>query len=204
LYYILATLEFEAGGSAVAADDVAAAAGDAGSSSGVLRGCWTCDIGSLNRIVILKSFDSQLELGAERDRMIKSENPFSCGGRVTRLSVESFRRFPNLPQTAQDLQGPVYELRTYAVKPGQLCDLMKVWEQALPERVRMSPLVVAMYSLGGPLRIAHLWCYPSLNERSAIRAEAEARGVWPPKKRGQVTSDMKSEILMPTRLSPLQ
>ena len=50
-----------------------------------------------------------------------------------------------------------------------------------PERIELSPLVGAWHSeFGGLNKWRHIWAYKDAGERSRIRAEAVAKGVWPP------------------------
>ena len=50
-------------------------------------------------------------------------------------------------------------------------------------------------------QVIHVWPYADLNERARIRAEAIARGVWPPKT-AEFVLDMQSEIFLPAPFSP--
>jgi len=65
--------------------------------------------------------------------------------------------------------------------------------------------VIAMHALDGAPRFTHIWPYPSLNDRAAIRADSVARGVWPPKGGPDwLTPDMRSTICLPTAVSPMR
>ena len=62
-----------------------------------------------------------------------------------------------------------------------------------------------MSSLDGEPRIVNIWPYDSVNQRSQVRADAVAQGIWPPKGGPQwLTNDMASLIALPTKNSPLQ
>lgn len=50
-------------------------------------------------------------------------------------------------------------------------------------RTALSPLTTAMYALDGAPRITHIWPYPDLDERLAIRERSTALTDWPPKQR---------------------
>ena len=60
---------------------------------------------------------------------------------------------------------------------------MAGWEAALPERTKLSPLTTAMYGLDGTPRITHIWPFPDLNERLAMRQKSFDCGIWPPRGR---------------------
>ena len=80
-----------------------------------------------------------------------------------------------------------------------------MWQQYLPPREKLSPCVVAMVALDGPLRFVNIWAYESLNARTQLRADAVSQGIWPPKGGpALLTTSMQSTIAMPTAGSPLK
>jgi hypothetical protein len=99
----------------------------------------------------------------------------------------------------------VYEIRTYGIKPGGVQGTIDLWQQFVPLREKLSPCVVAMVALDGPLRFTNIWAYESLNARSQIRADSVAQGIWPPKGGpALLTTSMVSTIALPTAVSPLK
>jgi hypothetical protein len=170
---------------------------------GQLLGCWTTDIGELGRMFVLRGFADAEELAAERQRALFSSNPFGAGDVLTGLEMDSYAPFPYLPPVKPGKFGKVYEFRTYHLKPGGLPPTMAAWETALPARTKLSPLLINMYTLDGAPRITHIWPYASLDARAAIRTEAVATGIWPPKNAPQHLSALTSTIGMPTAASPL-
>jgi hypothetical protein len=172
-------------------------------ASGRLLGCWTTDIGALGRMFILRGFGDAAELAAERKRALFSANPFGAADVLTGLEMDSYAPFPYLPPVKPGKFGKVYEFRTYRLKPGGLPPTMAAWEAALPERTKLSPLLINMYALDGAPRITHIWPYASLDARAAIRADAVAKGVWPPKNAPEQFFAATSTIGHPTAASPL-
>ena len=61
----------------------------------------------------------------------------------------------------------------------------------------------ALDALDGAPRITHIWPYASLDARAAIRADAVAKGVWPPKNAPEQFFAATSTIGHPTAASPL-
>jgi hypothetical protein len=172
---------------------------------GRLLGCFHSDIGTLNQLIVLRGFDDERDMAAERKRALLSSNPFNSGEFLTALSMDAYAPLPDLPPVEPGDFGPVYEIRTYGLRIGSLPALMDAWRTALPQRTAMSKLLVAMYALDGPPRFTHIWPYPSLNDRQAIRADAVARGIWPPKLvHPGPTPLMQSTICFPTAASPLR
>ncbi|WP_137896564.1 NIPSNAP family protein [Ramlibacter sp. 2FC] len=208
MYYELATLTLPFGTAGQAAQNVQAFAG-APEAQGELLGCWFTDIGQLNQMIVLRGFASLDQLQAERERTQRSASPFGCGEIFQSLEQHSYKGFPWMkpvrPSAESGLAGPVYEIRSYGIKPGGVQPTLDLWEQYLPPREQLSPCVVAMLALDGPLRFTNIWAYESLNARSQIRADAVALGLWPPKGGpAWLTTAMSSTIALPTAVSPLK
>lgn len=208
MHYELATLTLPFGTAAQAASHVQSfcAAPDAG---GELLGCWFTDIGPLNQMLVLRGFTDAASLQAERQRTQRSASPFGCGSLYQALDLYSYRGFgwmkPVRPSAESGITGPVYEIRTYGIQPGGVQPTIDLWAQYLPPREALSPCVVAMVALDGPLRFTNIWAYPSLDARSKARADAVAQGIWPPKGGpAWLTTAMTSTIALPTAVSPLK
>ena len=68
----------------------------------------------------------------------------------------------------------------------------------------MSPLVMAMHTdVGRLLKFVHIWAYESLNQRAEVRAEAIARGIWPPSGRRETLKSQQSKILLAAPFSSI-
>ena len=208
MYYELATMTLPFGTAGNAATQVQAFS-SAPDAKGELLGCWLTDIGVLNQMVMLRGFASLADLQAERDRTQKSSSPFGCGDIYQSLEQHSYQGFPWMkpvrPSTESGINGPVYEIRTYGIKPGGVQATIDLWEQYVPPREKLSPCVVAMVALDGPLRFTNIWAYPTLDARAAARADAVAQGIWPPKGGpAHLTTAMVSTIALPSAVSPLK
>lgn len=174
-------------------------------STAKLLGVWFSDIGQLNRVVVLTHFSSQENLNREKVRLSQQEDLFSNADNIIKYSVEDFAGFDFLPEVEIGEYGPIYEIRTYALKHGGVPHVLNAWKNAVPERTKYSRLTVAMYALDGTPRIVSIWPYQSLNERSEIRSQSVADGIWPPKGGPQwLTHEMQSMIALPTAISPLK
>lgn len=205
MYYELATMTLPFGTAVQAAANVQTFAAQ---GQGELLGCWFTDIGVLNQMIVLRGFDDLATLQAERQRTQQNASPFGCGEIFQSLEQHSFQGFPWMkpvrPSAESGIHGPVYEIRTYGIKPGGVQPTIDLWEQAVPARNKISPCVVAMVALDGPLRFTNIWAYPNIESRSKARAEAVAQGIWPPKGGpAHLTTHMVSTIAMPTAVSPL-
>jgi hypothetical protein len=206
MYYELATMTLPFGTAAQAAMNVQTFAAQ---GQGELLGCWFTDIGVLNQMIVLRGFDDLATLQAERQRTQQNASPFGCGEIFQSLEQHSYQGFPWMkpvrPSAESGISGPVYEIRTYGIKPGGVQPTIDLWEQAVPARHKISPCVVAMVAIDGPLRFTNIWAYPNIESRSKARADAVAQGIWPPKGGpAHLTTNMVSTIAMPTAVSPLK
>jgi hypothetical protein len=174
------------------------------STKGKLLGCWETEIGEIvTRLLVLRGFDTAQELADERRRILTSSDPFRIGEHLTGIRLETYEPFPFLPDVTPGAYGSVYEFRTYELTIGGLTPTMEGWQDAVPERTALYPLTVAMYGLDGAPRITHIWPYPDLNERAAIRKESYDRGIWPPRNGPENIQRATSTIALPAPISPL-
>lgn len=173
--------------------------------AGTLHGAWFSDIGQLNEVYLLRGYDEAGEMLAERERLARAENPFGCAEHLVGYEVESYRPLDFMGAITPGEFGPVYEIRTYAMKLNGLVPTMEKWQAALPKRNEYSPCTIAMYGIDGAPRLTQIWPYPSLEARSAARGQSVADGNWPPKGGPDwLTPDMRSTVAMPMAFSPLK
>lgn len=208
MHYELATMTLPFGTAGQAANEVQSYCGSP-ESGGELLGCWFTDIGVLNQLIVLRGFESLAALREEQQRTQRSANPFGCANVFQRLEQHGYEGFgwmaPVRPSAESGIVGPVYEIRSYGIKPGGVQATVDLWAQYVPARAKLSPCVVAMTALDGPLRFINIWAYASLDQRSRVRADAVAQGLWPPKGGpAHLSTDMVSTIAMPTAVSPLR
>jgi succinate dehydrogenase/fumarate reductase flavoprotein subunit len=208
MYYELATMTLPFGTAGQASNNIKAFC-EAPGAKGERLGCWFTDIGVLNQMIVLRGFKTLDDLRTERERTQQHVSPFGCGDIFQSLEQHSYQGFPWMkpvrPSSESGISGPVYEIRTYGIKPGGVQGTIDLWQQYVPPRERLSPCVVAMVALDGPLRFTNIWAYESLNARSQIRADSVAQGIWPPKGGpALLTTAMASTIALPTAMSPLK
>jgi hypothetical protein len=203
-YYEIATLGTVIFGAGKAAPAIEAWV-KAPEAKGRLLGAFASDIGALNEVYVLRGFDSLDELAAERDRALRSDDPFGCLAHLVGLRFDTYRPLDFLPPVEPGDFGPFYEIRSYRMKLNGLMPTMEKWQGAVPKRGEYSPLTVAMYSLDGPPRLTQLWPYRSLEARAKARAQSFADGNWPAKGGPDwLTPAMTSTIAMPLAFSPLK
>ena len=93
-------------------------------------------------------------------------------------------------------------MRTYTLKPGTVPAFEARFAEALPHRLKFSPLGAFWHSEVGVLnQVIHVWPYEDLNDRERISREARAGGGWPPKVHEFIVSQ-ESKILAAAPFSP--
>ena len=203
MLYEIATLTVKLGHAAKAVAGIGDYVG-ASDANGTLLGCWASEIGELNQLLVLRSFRDHEAWRAERERTLRTTNPFGAGEAITEMSFDTYAPFPFLPPVVPGKYGSVYEIRTYRLRHGGVPPTIAAWDAAMPERGKLSPLSIVMYALDGPPRFTHIWPFASLDARTTLRAESVAKGIWPPKGGPDwLTGNMRSIIALPTAISPL-
>jgi len=172
---------------------------------GEFIGCLAAEIGDLNKILLLHRYDSEADLAADRETVVKSANPFGCLELICGMSSDTFVQFPFLPAIKPGQYGPIFEVRTYLLKPNGLGPTIEAWTKSAPARQKLSPILAAMYSVTGEVtRFMHIWPYPSLEARANTRKTAIETGVWPPPGGPDHLLTMHTDIFLPASFSPIR
>jgi hypothetical protein len=168
---------------------------------------WHSEVGALNEITHVWPYDSFEQRTEIRAAAAKSGVwPPQNGEFIVSMQSEVFLPAPFSPPLEPRNVGPLFEIRSYTLAPGALPGMMERWAAKIDERVKLSPLVGAWYSEFGALnKWVHIWAYKDANERQRIRAEAVAKGIWPP---GGAASGLvlkqENKLVMPAAFSPLK
>jgi hypothetical protein len=164
------------------------------------------EIGPLNEIVHIWGYTDLAERTRIRGEAAKDANwPPKTGEFIRAMRSEIIVPFSFVPEPRPGKMGPIFELRYYTLKPGTLPDLAKGWEAKLPERIKLSPVVLAGgVEFGKANGFVHIWAYSSLDQRAQVRDEARKKGVWPPPGGADRLLTQENKILLPAAFSPLQ
>jgi len=174
-------------------------------AQGRLLACWFSDIGALNQVMIVRGFAGQAAVAEARKALAFDADPLGLGDMAATFSSDTFAPFDFVPPMQPGNVGPVFEVRTYLAKPGGLAPTIGIWRKHLPARLKLSPILTAMHTLGGPTpRFMHVWPYPDMNTRQKIRADAVAAGVWPPPGGAGRLLAMRSDIYFAAPFSPIR
>ena len=172
-----------------------------------LAGFFYTDIGMLNQIVHIWSYDDAGHRERVREEAAaKDWWPPKVGEFFVKQTNEIFEPWPDAPLLTPGAHGPFYEMRSYLIQAGRMEQTRERWAGALAERVARSPLLAVMHcELESASKLVHFWPYKSLDERWAIRSKAVQDGIWPPK--GGAAEEVISQenrILIPAPFSPMQ
>lgn len=174
-------------------------------TGGELLACWYSDIGALGRILLIRAASDMARIHEEREKILRSANPFGIGEYVTAVHMDTYVAFPFMPPMRAGQYGPVFEVRSYVFKPDGVPPTIELWRKWVPGRAKISPLLAAMHSITGTVaRFMHIWPYASLDERGRLRAKAVADKLWPPPGGPDHFSAMQSDIYIPAEFSPMR
>jgi hypothetical protein len=171
-----------------------------------LTGFFHTEIGPLNEIVHIWGYRDLAERARVRGEAAKDANwPPKVSEFIRKMRSEIVVPFAFLPEVRPGAVGPIFELRYYTMKAGTLPDTAKGWEEKLPERTKLSPLVLAGgVEFGKANGFVHIWAYQSLDQRAKVRAEAVQKGLWPPPGGRDRLISQDNKIMLPSAFSPLQ
>jgi hypothetical protein len=178
---------------------------------GKLEGYWLTEIGPLNQVMHLWSFDSFDERARLRGELAK--NPRWTGEYIPLirpLLVRQDIRLLNAVRApvAPASPGNIYEFRNYRAKSaGPVRQWLDAFTAVLPAREKYSKIVgLWQTEAGQPNEVCHIWAYPSLDARAEARGSAMKDPAWqeflkvgPP-----LLEEMHSTIMLPAPHSPLR
>ena len=170
---------------------------------GELLTCWQSEIGALNRILLIRGYSDINALETDRETITTRADPFGLADLLTAVDLDLYVPFEFVAPMRPGSKAAFYEVRTYGLKPDALTPTREAWRQALPERAKLSRLLMAMHTTSPTPRFMHIWPYESLADRQRIRAEAVTRGVWPPRGGPGRLSSQQTDIYLPAPFSPI-
>ncbi len=173
-----------------------------------LSGFFYTDIGPLNEVIHLWPFKNLGDRENKRGKFPPEKKlgwPPKVAHLADRMNSEIFIPAPFSPTMATGNLGPIFEWREYQILPGMIGEVYKNWEKKIAKRTELSPLVMAMHSeIGDLFKFVHIWGYESLEHRTAVRTEAVAKGIWPPKGRKETLMSQKNKIVLAAPFSPVR
>ncbi|MCH9673290.1 MAG: NIPSNAP family protein [Gammaproteobacteria bacterium] len=177
---------------------------------GKLEGYWSTEIGALNQVVHLWSYDDLNE--RQRLRKALGENPEWVNEYLPLILPHLLKQEIRLLQPLRPLggvstTGNIYEYRNYRCRVGTVKAWSEKFIKALPAREKYSPnLGTWVTEAGQPNEVSHLWVYPDLNARAQARADAAKDPQWQAflGDGPSMLEQMQSTVMLPAPFSPLQ
>ncbi|KAF5296321.1 hypothetical protein FQA39_LY12538 [Lamprigera yunnana] len=177
-----------------------------------LAGSWTVSVGDQDQALHLWKFtggfetiDTANQLFAENEDFQKLNNEESKLVRSRHLQyLLAFSYWPNI-STRQGSN--IYEIRSYALKPGTMIEWGNNWARAINYRQNNNEAFAGFFSQIGRLyNVHHIWCYQNLNARKETREGAWRSPGWDECVAYTVPliREMHCRILNPTCFSPTQ
>ena len=166
---------------------------------------WHTELGPLNQIIHVWPYENLQHRIDTRTQAMKDPNwPPKIGEFILNMESEVFVPAPFMEPLGKKQLGGVYEMRIYMYQPAAIPEVIKRWSEAIPERIKLSPLAACWTSEVGELnKFVHIWAYKDFNERDRIRTEAFKQPTWPPKTREFLVSQT-TKMLLPAAFSPMQ
>jgi len=170
-----------------------------------LAACWFTEVGSLNEVTHVWPYENMAERSRLRAEAVKANAwPPKVHDLIVEMKSEIFEPLPFSPPLTPSDNGPIFEMRSYVIKPASTPQMAKNWTESLPERLKLSPLTGVFTSeLGGLNQWVHIWAYKSMEHRAQVRDKAMAEGIWPPKGPSPVVR-MQNRIMLPASFSPIR
>ena len=182
-----------------------------GDNYGKLEGYWFTEIGPLNQVMHMWSYESYDERTRLRGELAK--NPRWNGEYIPLIRPIVVRQDIRLlnalrAPVAPASSGNIYELRNYRAKAvGPVRQWIEAFTAALPAREKYSKIVgLWQTEAGQPNEVCHIWAYPDLNARAKARGDSLKDPVWQDflSKGPGLLEEMHSTIMLPAPHSPLK
>jgi hypothetical protein len=177
---------------------------------GKLEGCWQTEIGPLNQVMELWSYEDL----SQRARLLAelNTNP-RWSAEYTRLfrphlMREEIRLLNEVRAPKAPLQTPnIYEFRNYQTMPGGMARWLQLFTAVLEVRENYTRMV-GLWATEAPQvnEVCHIWVYSDLNTRAAARAAMLEDPAWQDFLRDStgLLEELHSTIMLPAPHSPLK
>ncbi len=182
-----------------------------GDNYGKLEGYWFTEIGPLNQVMHMWSYESFDERARLRGELAK--NPRWNGEYIPLIRPIVVRQDVRLlsairAPVAPASSGNIYELRNYRARAvGPVRQWIEAFTAVLPAREKYSKIVgLWQTEAGQPNEVCHIWAYPDLNARAKARGDAMKDPAWQEflTKGPGFLEEMHSTIMLPAPHSPLK
>ena len=170
-----------------------------------LGGFWYTEMGPLNQVVHIWPYRDANHRSDVRSKAISDGIwPPDNDDLILNMQSDIMVPAPFMKPLSGRSDGPIYEMRIYVYKPGDMPLVLSSWSSAIEKRETYSPLVGCWHSDVGELnKFVHLWVYESYEHRADVRSKTKDAGIWPPRG-GPSPLKQETKILLPFDFSPMQ
>lgn len=207
----LRTYTFRAGQAAVAAKNSGTVARDIrGDEYGKLEGYWLPEVGPLNQVMHLWSYDSFAHREERRQALAKNERwskEYLPLMRPIILRQDIRLLNPIIGPVAPTEAHNLYEFRYYRLQVGAMKRWVDLFTKALTVREKYSKIVgLWTTEAGQPNEVCHIWGYKDFETRMKARNGAAQDPEWQAflKEGGPLIEEMNNVLMLPSAHSPLQ
>lgn len=207
----LRTYTFRAGQAPVAAKNSGETARDIrGDDYGKLEGYWLPEIGPLNQVMHLWSYDSFAHREERRKALAQNArwtNEYLPLIRPIILRQDIRLLNPIIGPVAPADPSNIYEFRYYRLQVGAMKRWLELFTNALTVREKYSKIVgLWTTEAGQPNEVCHIWAYKDFATRMQARTAASQDPGWQAflKEGGPLIDEMNSVLMLPSAHSPLQ
>ena len=181
-----------------------------GDDHGKLEGYWLTEIGPLNQVMHLWSYEDMNHRADVKSKLAANEawrNEYLTKTGPLILRQDNRLMTATKPLVAPSGEGNIYEYRYYRCKVGKTKIFADAITAAMSVRERHSQNVcIWVTDTGQPNEVSHLWVYRDMNHRAEARAAAAADPDWQEflKNGPDRLDEMHASILIPWDHSPLK
>lgn len=181
-----------------------------GNEYGKLEGYWLTEVGALNQVHHLWSYDD-LNHRAERRAALgenadwKNKYLTQAGPLILRQDIRLLN--PMKPLAPPSGEGHIYEYRYYRTKVGKAKPWLQHFLNVQPAREKYSKNVgIFLTEAGQPNEVSHIWVYDSFEQRMEARNACAQDPEWQAflKEAGPLLEEMHSVLWFPSAHSPMK
>ncbi|KAK5638582.1 hypothetical protein RI129_012877 [Pyrocoelia pectoralis] len=177
-----------------------------------LSGSWTVSVGDQDQALHLWKYTGGFEAIDNANELFAQDEDFKKltdeqSKLVRSRHLQYLLAFSYWPSIVARKDKHIYEIRSYALKPGTMIEWGNNWARAINYRQNNAEAYAGFFSQIGRLyNVHHIWCYKNLNARKETRESAWRSPGWDECVAYTVPliREMHCRILNPTNFSPTQ
>ncbi|XP_030757395.1 protein NipSnap [Sitophilus oryzae] len=177
-----------------------------------LVGSWTVNVGDQDQAIHLWKFVGGFQQIDKFNELTDTNGDYQKlrqeeGKLIRARHLQYLLAFSYWPQIVLRQPKNVYEIRSYALKPGTMIEWGNNWARAINFRKNNDEAFAGFFSQIGRLyNVHHIWCYENLNKRKETRESAWRSPGWDECVAYTVPliREMHCRVMVPTEFSPTQ